>query len=154
MSIEAESERKAFAMILLHGLREVIEELRAIDPVDLVSFVRFGSYAAIEDLLQSSTELFFRENTVSFGWTAAADMTWTEAPVVTLGMEFRHGPVSVFFDLSLRAVTQTVDVVGTLFDPLCHDPATRLTLLADAVADARLPKRLAAVSSLRLSGRR
>ncbi len=154
MSIGAESERGAFAVILTHGLSGVIEELRTIDPIDLVSFVRFGSYAALEDLLQSSTELFFRENTVTFGWTAGVDLSWDQGPTVTLGMEFRQGDVSVFFDLSLSAATHSVDVVSVLFDPPCRDSAEQLAVLAEAVADAHLPKRLAAVSGLRLPSRR
>ena len=154
MSIETQSERGACAVILAHGLGDVVEELRAFDPVDLVSFVRFGSFGALEDLLQSSTELFFHEHTLTFGWTAAVEMNWNEGPTVTLGMEFRHGPVSVFFDLLLGPTSHDVQVVSTLFDPACADPGLRLTILSDALADARLPKRLAAGSSLRLPGPR
>jgi hypothetical protein len=154
LSIGAESEHGALAVILAHGLTDVVEELRAFDPVDLVSFVRFGSFAALEDLLQSSTELFFREHTLTFGWTAGVEMNWGEGPTVTLGMEFRHGPVSVFFDLALQPESYDIQVVSTLFDPGCSDPSMQLAILAEALADARLPKRLAAVSGLRLPGRR
>ena len=146
MTISAESEREICADILARGIEDVVAELRVIDPVDLVSFIRFGSYLAIEDLLQSSAELFFKDATLTFGWSASVEMGWGETPRVTLGLEFRHRAVSVFFNLSIHAMDQIVQVTGIFFDAACPDPMERVTHLAEAVSDARLPRRVAAVS--------
>ena len=141
MTQVTKAERDAYAVILADGLDDVVDDLHTIDPVDLVSFIRFVSFTAIEDLLQSSAELFFKEGTLTFGWTALVDMTWDRAPGITLGLEFRNRAVSVFFNLSLRAFEPSVTIDGVHFDPTCHDPSARLRRLADAVADARLPNR-------------
>lgn len=152
MGLQSESEGKAYAIVLTHALAEVADELRSIDLVDLVSFIRFENFGALDDLLQSSTELLFREGSLAFGWTAGVDMRWGEMPVVTLGMEFRHQTVSMFFNLHLEAATQAVDVAWALFDPACHDSEVRLRRLIEALADAHLPKRRVAVpASRRLS---
>lgn len=124
------------------GLTDVIAELHVIDPVDLVSYIHFGRFASLEDLLQSATELYFREGTLTFGWTATVDMAWGDMPTVTLGMEFTNKMVTVFFDLSLHAMERAVEVASVMFDPACRDPAARLSHVADAMADARLPKRI------------
>ena len=127
-----------FAAILSDGLKEVVDELRAIDPVDLVSYIRFGSLAAIDDLLQSSTELFFQEGTLTFGWRAGTDVRWGDLPTVTLGMEFTHRSVSVFFNLSLGTLDSMVEVCGILFDPDCRDPNERIARLSEAITDAHV----------------
>ena len=47
MSYLAEPDDGAYAAVLAEGLRDVAADLRTIEPVDLVSFIRFGSFPAI-----------------------------------------------------------------------------------------------------------
>ena len=112
-----------------------------IDPVDLVSFIRFGCFTAIEDLIQSSTELFFKHGTLSCAWTACVDLAWDSLPLVTLGLEFRNSGVSIFFDLLLGARGGDVAVRAVLFEEPVSDRSGGLRLLARAIAEARLPRR-------------
>lgn len=138
----ADPSRQHYADILTSNLQDFVREVRTIDLVDLVSFIRFQSFGAIEDLLQTSTELLFKEGTLTFAWRAGVDMDWSDIPTVTLGMEFRHVAVSVFFDLSLRAFEQSVVIAGILFDKPFDDYPTRALRLTEALADARLPRRV------------
>ncbi|MGI4764077.1 MAG: hypothetical protein ACRYGP_03260 [Janthinobacterium lividum] len=132
-----------YATVLAEGLREVTADLRTIDPVDLVSFIRFGSHGAIEDLIQSSVELFFKHGTLISSWSACVDLAWDTYPLVTLGMEFRHPIVSVFFDLVLGAHAGEVVIQAVLFEEPEPDAAGGVDRLARAIADARLPRRAA-----------
>jgi hypothetical protein len=125
------------------SLRDVAADLRTIDPLDLVSFIRFGSYGAIEDLIQSSAELFFKHGTLTSAWSACVDLAWDSLPLVTLGLEFRHPVVSVFFDLLLGARGSDVAIRAVLFEEPVADRAQALGLLASAMADAQLPRRAA-----------
>lgn len=134
---EADLER--YSAILSDNLQDVATELRTIDLVDIVSYIRYGSFATLDDLVQSSTELFFRSGTISFAWTARVELGWEEPPIVTVGMEFRHHAISVFFDLTLRADQQSVKVCGILFDDPVGTPAEKLGVLASAIAAARMP---------------
>ncbi len=130
-----------YATVLADGLRDVTADLRTIDPVDLVSFIRFGSHGAIEDLIQSSVELFFRHGTLFFSWSACVDLAWDSLPLVTLGMEFRHPAVSVFFDLVVGAQAGDVAVQAVIFEEAEPDAAAGVVLLARAIAETRLPRR-------------
>lgn len=123
------------------GLKDVAADLRTIDLVDMVSYVRFGSYATIEDLVHSSTELFFRQGTLTFAWSAGIDMTWSEPAMITMGMEFRSSAISVFFDLTLRAFDESVKVCAILFEEPVAEPADKVIRLSQAIADARLTDR-------------
>jgi hypothetical protein len=139
----AESDDGTYTALLADSLRDVAADLRTIDPVDLVSFIRFGSFPAIEDLIQSSAELFFKHGTLISAWTACADLAWDSLPTVTLGLEFRHPLVSVFFDLLLGAEGEDVAVRSVIFEEPVADPASGLDRLARALAEARLPRRAA-----------
>jgi hypothetical protein len=139
----AESDDGTYAAVLADSLRDVAADLRTIDPVDLVSFIRFGSFPAIEDLIQSSAELFFKHGTLISAWTACVDLAWDSLPMVTLGLEFRHPLVSVFFDLLLGPFGEDVEVRSVIFEEPVADPASGLDRLACALAEARLPRRAA-----------
>jgi hypothetical protein len=136
-----ENDFGAYGRIIADGLADVFEELHAIDLADLVGHIRFDQHAAIEDLLQSATELFFKDGTLTFAWHARVDMPWDGVPTVTLGMEFKHQTVSVFFNMSFQARDHVVQVVGILFDPDCRDAGERRFRLRQALVDAHLPRK-------------
>ena len=143
MTYLAESDDGAYAAVLADSLRDVAADLHTIDPVDLVSFIRFGSFPAVEDLIQSSAELFFKHGTLMSAWTARVDLAWDSLPLVTLGLEFRHPLVSVFFDLLLGAGGDEVAVRSVMFEQPVADRAGGLANLARALVEARLPRRAA-----------
>ena len=68
-------------------------------------------------------------------------MAWETLPTITLGMEFRHPVVSVFFDLLIGAGRDAVKVRGILFEEPCETAGDRLRLLSRAIDEARLPAR-------------
>ena len=141
MTYLVDNDYGAYGGIIAAGLAEVFEEMHAIDLIDLVGHIRFGQHAAIEDLLQSSTELFFKDGTLTFGWDARVDLPWDAVPTVTLGMEFKHQTVSVFFNMSFQARNHVVQVVGILFDPDCRNAGERRFRLRQALVDAHLPRK-------------
>ncbi len=141
MSYSNETDLDQYSGVLTEGLGDVAADLRTIDLVDMVSYIRFGSYATIEDLVHSSTELFFRQGTLSFAWSAGIDLAWSEPPMITMGMEFRSCAISVFFDLTLRALDENITILTIMFEEPVGDPDERVTRLSEAIAEARLPDR-------------
>lgn len=139
MNNSTEIDLDQYSIVLADGIRDVAADLRTIDLVDMVSYIRFGSYATIEDLVHSSTELFFRPGTLSFAWNAGTELSWSEEPMITMGMEFRSCAISVFFDLTLRALDESVKVCAILFEEPLPDPAEKVMRLSEAIAEARLP---------------
>ena len=138
-----EPNRAESAGLLERHLKEVADELRTIDVFEIVTFIQTESHSAIEDLLQSSTELFFKEGTLTFAWSADVALAWDTPPFVRFGMEFRASGVSVFFDLVLSAFDGAVEIGGILFDREAEAGETESSRLAEALADARLPLRTA-----------
>lgn len=128
---------------LAEGIKEIAAELRLIDVADFIAYIRTEQFANIEDLVNSSAELFFKDGTLSFGWSANLDVKWGCPPTILLDMEFRHMAVSVFFNLMLRSMNGGVDIQHISFENASGDPDEDTKRLVEAIADARLPARLA-----------
>jgi hypothetical protein len=124
---------------LAHGLKEVAAELRLIDAADLVAYIRTGQFANVRSLVKSSTEMYFKPGTVSFGLSGMVDLNWDREPSIVLDMEFRHRKVNIFFKLLLENQLAGVEIDYISFDDAAHDPREDTRQLMDAIADARIP---------------
>jgi hypothetical protein len=125
-------------MALADGLRDVAAELRLIDAADLVAFIRTEQFANIANLVNSSTELYYRRGTLSFGRSGDIDLKWGGAPVISLDMEFHHQQVSVYFRLRLEALQAGVEIDYISFDTGSADADANTQALIAAIAGARL----------------
>jgi hypothetical protein len=124
--------------VLADGLREVASELRMIDAVDLVAYIRSEQFANIKSLVNSSTELFFKPGTISFGCSGDVDLKWGSAPSISLDMEFHNMQVSVYFRLLLESLQAGVEILHITFEHASPDPDENTQRLAEAIADARI----------------
>ena len=122
---------------LAEGLKELAADLRLIDVVDLVAYIRRGQHANMNDLVSSAAELFFKENTLRYGWAADIELKWGSAPSIMLDMEFQHRNVSVFFKLVLEALNAAIDIHYISFTDFSGEPDRATELLIEAIADAR-----------------
>jgi hypothetical protein len=113
-------------------------ELRLVDVADFVAYIHAEKFANIQDIVNSSVELFFKPGTLSFGWNAEFELDWNSLPVITLGMEFRHRSVWLVFKLILRALQTNVTVEHLSLGRTSGDPRQDMAALIAAIADARL----------------
>jgi len=125
-------------MALAQGFREVASELRLVDAIDWVTFIQSEQFGNIKALVNSSTELFFKPGTVSFGASGDVDLRWGGAPSIGLDMEFHHKRVRVYFRLMLEALNAAIEINHITFESGSSDPDANTQLLIDAIADARL----------------
>ena len=121
--------------------KELAAELRLTDVVDLIAFIRTDNHPNINDLVNSSAELYLKPGTLSYGWAAEVDMRWTGTPTVKLDLEFQHREVTAFFKLILEPRQAGVELSHVEFEAPCSTPTDNTIKLIEAVADARLPER-------------
>ena len=124
---------------LAEGVKLVADELRLVDLADFVSYIRAEQFANIEDILNSSVELYFKPGTLTFGWAADLSVDWGRPPKIVLDMEFRHLSVLAFFGLSIEAEASSVEIRFISFEEAAQDPAENTQRLVEAIADARIP---------------
>src|SRR5262249_36582597 len=123
---------------LADGMREVASELRLIEAADFIAFLRTEQLANIANLVNSSTELYFKPDTVKFGLSGDAHLQWDSPPSVSLDMEFHHRQVNVYFRLRLEAMRAAVEIDYITFEEASPDPDENTQRLVDAIANARL----------------
>jgi hypothetical protein len=130
--------------ILAENIADVATELRLIDVIDLVGYIRGESIATLEDLVNSASELYFRHGALRYAWAADIDLLWEAPPSISLNMEFSWRGVTAFFALRLDSACAGVDLQHLHFD-VAADGARPGERLAEAMADARVatPRRAA-----------
>jgi len=124
--------------------------LRLADASELMALIRGAQEANIADLVNSSTELYFKSGTLKYALAAGCNVRWDSAPTVLLEMEFRHASVCAFFRLMIGRSRAGVEVVHVLFDEQGLNEEAKTQRLIDAIADARLPPPARAGSAARI----
>ena len=132
------SEVRQREIAMADAVREVASELRLIEPVDLVAYIRAERFANIDQLVNSSTELFYKPGKILFARSADVVMKWGEAPIVVLDMEFSHRQIQVYFKLKLEDSQAGVEIDYIKFGQPSADPSENTRSLIRAIADARL----------------
>jgi len=123
---------------LAEGLRDVATELRLIDPADFIAFIRTEQFGNLRNLVNSSTEMFFKPGTITFGLSGEVDLPWGCAPCISLDMEFHHLNVSAYFRLVLRSLEAGIEISYVSFEGGSQDPDKNTARLIEAIEDARI----------------
>ena len=113
---------------------------RLADAGELILMIRSDQAANIADLVNSSTELFFKSGALRYALTAGCCVQWDATPVVRLDMEFRHARVCAFFRLVIGRTRAGVELADILFEEEGLDAAMADSRLSAAIADARLAR--------------
>lgn len=124
------------ARALAEFMRPFATELRLVEAVDLVWFARTEHFAALEELVASSSETIFKPGALRYAWGADVAVGWGEPPSVRLDMEFSHCGVTAFFGLVLSDRSAGLDLYGMMFDPPGDEEENTRRLML-ALHDAR-----------------
>jgi len=116
---------QAFEEVLACNIKDVIAEFCLTD-ADIIRFYADNRlHGNMDDIMMSSAELFFKGETLSYGYAANAGTDQSDSAIV-FDMEFVHGAVTVFFQLIFgnRDIGVTIDRIildddldGSEFDP-------------------------------------
>ena len=128
-----ESER-----IIADALVDVASELRLTDAAELILMIQNDHAANIADLVNSSTELFYKSGTLRYALSASFKAPWDATPVVALDMEFRHAMVSAFFRLTIGQRRAGVEIIDILFDEQGLDQTAKAERLLAAFESAKV----------------
>lgn len=124
--------------IIANALIDVASELRLTDVTELINLIRNDQEANLADLVNSSTELFYKSGTLRYALSASFRAPWDATPEVALDMEFRHAMVSVFFRLTIGKRRAGVEIIDVLFDEEGLDERAKVERLKAALASARV----------------
>ena len=123
---------------LADAIKQVVAELRLVDVVDYVAFLRLEQHGNVADLVSSSAELYLKPGVLRYAGQGSVRLTWGTVPVVELALEFKHAGVTAHFQLELGASAAAVDILYLDFDEAVSGPDEETGRLLDAIADAHL----------------
>lgn len=124
--------------IIADGIAQVVAELRLVDVVDYVAFIRMEQLGNIADIVNSSSQLYLKMGTLRFGNEGDVHLAWGGPPAIDLAMEFHHQGVTAHFRLGLTAATASVTITFIAFEDAEADPEVNTEQLRAAVAAAKL----------------
>ena len=130
--------RREHESLLASAIRPVAGELRLVDVGELVAAVWARRFANLQDVIDSSAELYFRPGTLSFGWSADVSLGWAVPPSIGLEMEFQNRGLTVFFRLGLEGACASISIRRVLWGEPCDGLGEEIRRLAQAIADARI----------------
>ncbi|WP_243374146.1 hypothetical protein [Microvirga solisilvae] len=91
----------AFEEVLACNIKDVIAEFCLTDSDVIRSYVNNQLHGNMSEIVSSSTELFFKDDTLSYARASDISTALGDPPCVVLDMEFAHDTVSVSFKLIL-----------------------------------------------------
>jgi hypothetical protein len=124
--------------IIANALVGFASELRLTDAVELMSMIQNDHAANLADLVNSSTELFFKSGTLRYALSAIFKAPWDSTPTVEIDMEFRHAAVCAFFRLTIGQRRAGVEIQDILFEERGLDEFAKADRLSCALETARL----------------
>jgi hypothetical protein len=124
--------------IIADALVDFASELRLTDATELMSMIQKDHAANLADLVNSSTELFFKSGTLRYALSASFTAHWDSTPTVEIDMEFRHAAVCAFFRLKIGQRRAGVEIQDILFEESGLDDFTKADRLAHALETARI----------------
>lgn len=124
--------------IIADALVDFASELRLTDAAELMSMIRNDHAANIADLVNSSTELFFKSGTLRYALSASFKAPWDATPSVEIDMEFRHAAVCAFFRLKIGQRSAGVEIIDILFEERGLDDFAKGERLSAALKSALL----------------
>lgn len=127
-------------IIVANAIREVVNELRLVDPADYTALIRLESMASLSDVVMTAAELYLMPGTLRLGHGCEAHISWTEPPRIVLDLELRPKGVRIYLTLTLSANDATVDLGYVAFDQGSDDPEENTLFLQNALEDARLKR--------------
>ncbi|WP_068082088.1 hypothetical protein [Polycladidibacter stylochi] len=133
-SVSIEAQREA---IVAEAIRPVAAELRLVELTSLARHVLGNETANLEDLIGSSSELYFKQDTLKFASTSTIDISWSGETSICLHMSFANRGVCILFHLILLPLNSAVEVKYIAFDNPSEEPLINTQRLKEALDDAK-----------------
>jgi len=120
------------------ALADFIEDLKLVDVVDFIAYIRSDRHGNIEELIKTSAELFFKDGSLRYSMAAQAEVEWDTTPKVSLDLEFFNKGVWIYFTVVLATPDNAVNVSYVEVPDAAGDKIKETELLLEALKDARL----------------
>jgi hypothetical protein len=123
---------------IAEALADFIEDLKLVDVIDFIAYIRTDQHGNIEELIKTSAELFFKDGSLRYSMAASADVEWESTPKISLDLEFFNKGVWIYFTAVLAWPDNAVNVSYVEVPDAGGSKARETEMLLEALKDARL----------------
>lgn len=129
--------RGARERVIAEGIADVVRELMLCDPSHLLAFVALDMHAAMADLVETASELYFKPGFVSLGDGSSLEVCWSRPPSIVLDMKLSCPELSAYFHLMMSGRGTKVALNYIRFDRRSDDPHANTSSLNWAIMQNR-----------------
>lgn len=123
---------------IVAAFADFVEDLKLVDAVDFISYIRLDQHGNLEELVNSSAELFFKEGSLRYSMAAESFLEWDTPPVVSIDLEFFNKGVWIYFTIVLAFPDNSVNVTYVEIPEAQSDKTRETEMLVEALKDARI----------------
>lgn len=124
--------------ILAGSIMTVADDLRALDPTDLVAWLRYQRYGNIGALIDTSLEMMFKAGAFTCARSGCAEVGWSGTLRIHIDLEFRHGVVDCHFRLHMERYWVGVSITYMSIDGSVCQSAEQVGRFEAMLRDARI----------------
>jgi hypothetical protein len=129
---------QALEEVLACNIKDVIADFCLTDSEIIRFYVDNQLHGNMDEMMNSSAELYFKGETLSYGHVAHVSSEAGESSCVTLDMEFAHEAVSVFFQLVFGHCYIGVKISKVVLGPKLKKSGFSPSVFAEILTSARL----------------
>lgn len=119
--------------ILSDGCREFVQSLLQIDPSNFFLFFKFGEMPALYEKVGELVDQHFATGTVAFACTGNTKISWSNAPVVSIDLEFFCDGIFAFFRLNISQDDPSAEIHHIIFQDSADNPQANTEALRQAI---------------------
>ena len=97
---------------IAQAIKPVLRELRLVDVVDYIGYLRFEKHQNITDIFVSSAEQYFAPGFLSYREAGSVTVTWKQAPTIKLEAGISTPKASFRFAVHLQDETAFVEMLA------------------------------------------
>lgn len=129
---------QAFEEVLACNLKDVIADFCLTDPEIIRFYADNQLHGNMDEMVNSSAELYFKGRTLSYGHVAHVSAGREEASCIVLDMEFNHESVTVFFQIIFGNYYIGVKISEVLLETALRKADFNPSLFGRILSSARL----------------
>ena len=128
--------------VLARYMTDVASEIRICDLKSIVNMIEMDDVAGISEIVDSSSELFFKAGALKYALSARYALDWNIKPFIEIDIEFRNLNVTSFFKLGLNGRNPRITIDAVIVSAVEFKPEPEIHAFRRAIREARLGLRL------------
>lgn len=133
--------------IVADALTGFIQEIRLIELVDFIAYLRLERHSQLSDLVTAAAEMYFAPQFLELGDGSYATLDWSERPSIYLNLVLQTAGATIYLTLTLEEERANIAISYIAYHVSCSEPEEIRLLINRGIAHNLIRPRLLSQSS-------